>query len=65
MKQIKLKLSIIMYEEDGRPRIEYDFEEIDATMNNVALLIYKMKQIEQELIDRDWNHNGEGYEVEY
>ena len=65
MKKVKLKLAIVMYEEDGRPRIEYDIEENDATMNNVALLVYKMKQLEQEFIDRDWNQHGEGYEVEY
>jgi len=55
-----------MYEdENGRPKIQYDMEENDATMNNVALLVYKIKQIEQELINRSWDKGGEGYEVEY
>jgi len=66
MDKIKLKIEIIMYEdENGRPKIQYDMEENDATMNNVALLVYKIKQIEQELINRSWDKGGEGYEVEY
>ena len=36
MDKVKLKVEVIMYEnEQGRPRIEYNLEENDVTMNKI------------------------------
>lgn len=61
---MKITLKVSVYEHEGRPMVGHEIEEDDATMKDVALLIYKMKQIEQELLDRIWDDGGEGFEIE-
>lgn len=62
--KIKFKLSITVVEEyEGKHSVGYNIEEKDTTMKEVGLALYKMKQIEQELIDRVWDDGGEGYEI--
>ena len=64
MIQTKIKLIVSVYEDiNGRPIVHYDMEEDNCTMKDCALLVYKLKQIEQELIDRVWDNGGEGYEI--
>lgn len=65
MKKIKLIVNIEVFEEKGIPFVEYNIKENGATMQDMGLLLYKIKQIEKEFIDRDWNQEGEGYEIEY
>jgi len=62
-KKTKYKLYIEVYEDDGRPIVHHSSEEMNATMKDIGLVIYKIKQVEQELIDRVWDGGGEGYEI--
>jgi len=61
-KKIKYRLFIEIYEVDGRAIIHHDSEEEDATMRDIGLVLYKLKQIEQEFIDRRWVCET-GYEI--
>jgi hypothetical protein len=59
---LKIRVRVAVSEDqDGRPIVHYDIEENGVTMEQVAILIYKIKQIEQELIDREWK--GDGYSI--
>lgn len=53
----------VLETEEGRHTVGYTMDESDSTMKTTGLLLYKMKQIEQELIDRIWDDGGEGYEI--
>ena len=59
--QLKCNLIIEVYEVNGKSLVHVDMNEINPTMKDISLLIYKMKQLELELVDRDWG--GEGYEI--
>ena len=60
-KIIKYRLLIEVFEQDGRPIVHHSTEELNPTMKDIGLVVYKMKQVEQELVDRDWQ--AEGYEI--
>lgn len=61
-KKLTLMISVIETEEN-RHGVRFDFEEEDATMTDVSLLIYEMKRFEQRLIDKEWN-TDDNYEIE-
>lgn len=39
----------------GRHKVNVEFDENNCTMKDISLLLYNLKQVEQELIDRKWN----------
>jgi len=61
--ETKIKVIFEVVDDNGKPRVFFDLEEDNATMKDIALLVYNMKKIEQELIDRQWE-GGESYEIE-
>ena len=52
----------VLEDDNGRMSVEFNMDEDNAKMKHIALLLYHMKQYEQELIDRRW-HGCEGYEI--
>ncbi len=65
MENPKIRVIISVFEKENKKHyVEYQIEENDPTMKDVALLVFKMKQIEQEFIDRAMDDdNEEGYEI--
>ena len=62
--KLKFRLVIDVIEDfEGKHSVAFNIEEAGSTMKEVGLALYKMKQVEQELIDRDWDNGGEGYEI--
>lgn len=61
----KISINIEVYIEDNVPFVEYNMSEDSPSMRDIGLLLYKIKQLEQDLIDRDWDIRGEGYEIDY
>lgn len=62
--KLKFRLIIDVVETfEGRHSVAFNIEEAGSTMKEVGLALYKMKQVEQELIDRVWDNGGEGYEI--
>jgi len=53
----------VIEKENKRYIVHHTIEENDTTMLTTSLLLYKMKQIEQELIDRVCDNGGQGYEI--
>ena len=53
----------VVENEPGKYSVHYSINEQDPTMKDVALLVYKLKQVEQQLLDRIWDGGGEGYEI--
>ncbi len=59
----KFKLLIEIIESpEGKHYVQVDMVENDVIMKEIGLAIYTMKQIEQKLIDRQWDKE-EGYEI--
>jgi len=62
--KLKFKLVIDVVEtSEGKHSVGFNIEENNSTMRDVGLALYKLKQVEQKLIDRVWDNGGEGYEV--
>jgi len=63
--KLKFRLIVDVIETtESRHTVGYSIEENDSTMKEIGLALYKLKQVEQELIDREWDEGGEGYEIE-
>jgi len=62
--KIKIRIEIVVYENEGKQGVKYAIDENHLTMNNVALALLKLKHIEQMLIDKEFDPEGEnGYEI--
>ena len=61
-KRIKITIEVIETTE-GKHSVHHTINEYDTTMTSTGLALYKMKQIEQEFIDRIYDDGGEGYEI--
>lgn len=63
--KLKIKIQVTIVEtKPGKHSVGYAIDEVDANMKEVALAIYKLKQIEQEFINRKWGGCEDGYEIE-
>lgn len=59
-KPIEIRLKV--YDEEGVPKCVVQIQENESKQKHVAMLLYQMKKIEQEFIDREWDDVG--FEIE-
>ena len=57
-----IEITVRAIEREGKCYVSIDMQENETSMKLISLAIYKMKQIEQELLDREWE-GGNGYEI--
>jgi hypothetical protein len=48
----------------GKHSVDCEIIDNDSTMKTTGLLLYKLKQIELDLVSRIWDDGGVGYTIE-
>jgi len=62
LSELKIDMRIQVYDNSGVPIVHLSLTEDESKLKHVAMLIYKLKQVEQEFIDRQYSE--EGFDIE-